>query len=138
MFAICKPLMLFCIAPNKQKCKLINFLFYYIMVPPPTANIETALKDNNIKYILYEQFGLRVLDLIDKDYLIIQHNQYGSYTLYKNKPINYQSKGCNPLLQSKITERFVPGGFLSKYKSIYYPSSFIVDNLVMSASCFKK
>ena len=109
------------------------------MVPPPTAtnilqskrepcSLETALKDNDVKYILYEQFGLRVLDLIDKDYLIIQHNKYGSYTLYKNKPINYQS----------ITERFVPGGFLSKYKSIYYPSSFIVDNLVMSASCFKK
>ena len=129
MFAICKPLMLFCIAPNKQKYKLINFLFYYIMVPPPTAtNIETALKDSNIKYILYEQFGLRVLDLIDEDYLIIQHNKYGSYTLYINKPINYQS----------ITERFVPGGFLSKYKSIYYPSSFIVDNLVLSASCLKK
>ena len=39
------------------------------MVPPPTAtNLETALKDSNIKYILYEQFGLRVLDLIDKDF----------------------------------------------------------------------
>ena len=99
------------------------------MVPASTAtNIETALKDYNIKYILYEQFGLRVLDLINKDYLIIQHNKYGSYTLYKNKPINYES----------ITEWFVPGGFLSKYKSIYHPSSFIVDNLVMSASCFKK
>ena len=35
-------------------------------------------------------------------------------------------------------QRFVPGGFLSKYKSFYYPSSFIVENLVLSASCFKK
>ncbi|KAK8875866.1 hypothetical protein M9Y10_006041 [Tritrichomonas musculus] len=99
------------------------------MVLPPTAtNLETALKDSNIKYILYEQLGLRVLDLIDKDYLIIQHNKYSSYTLYKNKPINYES----------ITEWFVPGGFLSKYKSIYYPSSFIADNSLLSAFCFKK
>lgn len=95
------------------------------MVPP---TIETTIKENNTRYILYEQFGLKVLDLIDKDYLLIQHIKWGSYVLYKNKPLNFQS----------LTERLVPGGFLAKYKSIYYQSSFIVDNLVASASCFRQ
>lgn len=69
-----------------------------------------------------------VLDLLDNDYLLIQHSKWGSYKLYKNKPIS----------QNNITERLVPGGFLSKYKTIYYTSSFIVDSLVTSASCFKQ
>lgn len=91
-------------------------------------NIKTTLKDNSIKYIPYEQFSLRVLDLFYKDYLIIQNNKYDLFMLYQNKTINYES----------ITEPLVPGVFLSKYKSIYYTSFFIIDNLVISVSFFKK
>lgn len=59
-----------------------------MVLPPTAANIETALKDNSIKYIYYQQFGLGVLNLFNKKYLIIQHKKYCSYMLYKNTPIN--------------------------------------------------
>lgn len=88
-------------------------------------NIKTTLKDNSIKYIPQEQFSLSVYD---KDYLIIQKNKYNLCLLYQNKTINQES----------ITEPLVPGVFLSKYKSIYYTSFFISDNMVISASFFKK
>lgn len=79
-------------------------------------NIKTTLKDNSIKYIPCVQFSLRVLDLLGKDYLIIQNNKYDLCMLYQNKTINYES----------ITEPLVPGVFLSIYKSICYTSFFII------------
>lgn len=45
------------------------------MSPPPQAtNIETSLRDNKDKYIYYQQFGLRVLDFVNKNYPMINYH----------------------------------------------------------------
>ena len=74
------------------------------------------------KYNKYEQFGIVVIDFIDKDVIACYTKETGTILLYKTKQTNYSKK-------------LFPKGYLGKYKTIYYKPSFETDGILMSTSC---
>ena len=80
-------------------------------------------KSDNCKYTKYEQFGIIVIDFIDRDEIVCYTKETGTIFLYKTEHDN-----CSKKTFSK--------GYLGKYKTIYYKPSFEIEGILMSTSCF--
>ena len=75
------------------------------------------------KYTKYEQFGIVVIDFLDRDEIACYTKETGIILLYKTKQHNFSKK-------------LFPNGYLGKYKTIYYKPSYKTDGILMSTSCF--
>ena len=81
------------------------------------------------RYTKYEQFGIVVIDFINRDVIACYTKETGVILLYKTK-------------QDNCSKKTFPKGYLGKYKTIYYKPSFgnageaETDGILMSTSCF--
>ena len=75
------------------------------------------------RYTKYEQFGIVVIDFINRDVIACYTKETGVILLYKTK-------------QDNCSKKTFPKGYLGKYKTIYYNPSYNTDGILMSTSCF--
>lgn len=77
------------------------------------------------RYILYEQFDIKVVDFLDKDVIAYNTKETGTVLLYKTKPEN----------KYVWSKEFVRP-YLGKYNILYYEPSYDTEGILLSTSCF--
>lgn len=93
------------------------------------------------RYTKYEQFGIVVIDFINRDVIACYTKETGVILLYKTKQSLAEALGAETK-QDNCSKKTFPKGYLGKYKTIYYKPSFgktgeaEIDGILMSTSCF--
>ena len=87
------------------------------------------------RYTKYEQFGIVVIDFINRDVIACYTKETGVILLYKTKQSLAEALGAETK-QDNCSKKTFPKGYLGKYKTIYYNPSYNTDGILMSTSCF--
>lgn len=112
-----------------------NVYKYNLERPFGPEALSAEYMDNICKYTKYEQFGIIVIDFLDRDVIACYTKETGVILLYKTKQSLVKALGAETK-QDNYSKKTFPNGYLGKYKIIYYKPSYNTDGILMSTSCF--
>lgn len=77
------------------------------------------------KYVSYEQFGIKVIDFLDKDVIACNTKKTGTMLLYKHKPTD-----------KYVWRKEFVRPYLGKYNILFYEPSYEMESVLLSTTCF--